>query len=518
MPSLTWLSRLRTPSPARLRAWIADFDARTELPMPSPWAIAVAVLGLLAFGVSVGKLMTPAQQGVTLLTASSRGTTNPTTGASPAAKPPPIAAQATPQEEPESKSEESASPQEGAQTAGTSAGKAGKSKNSESAGSGEGSSTPASAALPPIKHVFLIVLSDEGSAASFGAASQAPYLAKTLRQQGELLSNYYAVAGGELANEIALISGQGPDPQTVEDCPEYTDLMPGTIAAKGQAQGSGCVFPATTKTLADQLEAKRLSWRAYIEGVGDSATTQPPSCRRPSGGAVDPDHTPSATEGYVTWRNPFVYFHSLTDGPACASDDLGLDRLATDLKSAGETPSLAYIAPDRCEDGSPEPCAPGRPSGLAPADAFLRKVVPQIESSPAYKEGGLLAITFDQAPQTGAQADSSGCCVDGPFPNLPPASGGGGSGAPTGAGGAGQTAPSTEATGGGKVGLLLISKYVKPGSLNAIGDYNHFSLLRSIEDLFGLEPLGYAGATGLLAFDKSVYNGQGPGADDSTKR
>jgi len=56
------------------------------------------------------------------------------------------------------------------------------------------------------------------------------------------------------------------------------------------------------------------------------------------------------------------------------------------------------------------------------------------------------------------------------------------------------------------VGLLLISRYVKGGSVNVTGDYNHFSLLASIENLFGLSHLGYAGSQGLLAFDTSVYN------------
>ena len=56
------------------------------------------------------------------------------------------------------------------------------------------------------------------------------------------------------------------------------------------------------------------------------------------------------------------------------------------------------------------------------------------------------------------------------------------------------------------MGLLLISKYVKPGGLNVMGEYNDFSLLLSIEKLFGLKPLGYAGAKGLLPFDSSVYN------------
>ena len=74
--------------------------------------------------------------------------------------------------------------------------------------------------------------------------------------------------------------------------------------------------------------------------------------------------------------------------------------------------------------------------------------------------------------------------------------------ATTGATGAADATP----PGGGQVGLLLISKYVKPGSVSVTGQYNHFSLLASIEDLFGLSHLGYAGAQGLLAFDTSVYN------------
>src|SRR2546429_691750 len=61
---------------------------------------------------------------------------------------------------------------------------------------------PAGPTLPPVKHVFLIVLSDQGYEQAFGASSQAPFLAKTLVKQGELLTNYYAVAGGPLANQI----------------------------------------------------------------------------------------------------------------------------------------------------------------------------------------------------------------------------------------------------------------------------------------------------------------------------
>ncbi len=198
-----------------------------------------------------------------------------------------------------------------------------------------------------------------------------------------------------------------------------------------------------------------------------------------------------------------MYFHSVIDSPACASELVGLEQLGADLATAAKTPSLAYIVPDRCHDGSNEACAPGQQPGLASADAFLAKVVPQIESSAAYKAGGLIAITFDQAPQSGPEADSSGCCITSAYPNLPAGTtGASGTTGTTGASGttAGETA------GGGQVGLLLISKYVKPGSTSVTGQYNHFSLLASIEDLFGVSHLGYAGAPGLLVFDKSIYN------------
>jgi hypothetical protein len=52
---------------------------------------------------------------------------------------------------------------------------------------------------------------------------------------------------------------------------------------------------------------------------------------------------------------------------------------------------------------------------------------------------------------------------------------------------------------------LIISRYVKPGGANNT-PYNHYSLLRSLEDLFGLDHLGYAAQTGLKPFGEDVYN------------
>lgn len=350
--------------------------------------------------------------------------------------------------------------------------------------------------LPAVKHVFLIVLGENSYEEAFGPASPAPYLAQTLREQGELLSNYYAVTKGDLANQIALLSGQGPTVETAADCPTYTDIVPGTVAIGGQVEGSGCIYPAATPTLPGQLLEKELKWKAYVEDIGNGAAAgAPATCRHPALGGPDSSPAPLPGDAYVTWRNPAVYFHSLLDSPECAEDDVGLDRLAADLKSEKKTPALSYIVPNACHDGGELPCEPGQPAGPLAAEAFLRTVVPEIEASPAYKEGGLIAITSAQAPQAGPKVDTSACCASPAYPNLP---------APATTEPA--TGPVKPTGGGGRVGLLLISPFVAPGTSNESGYYNHFSLLLSIEELFGLEPLGYAAEPVLAPFDGTVYN------------
>jgi phosphatidylinositol-3-phosphatase len=363
-------------------------------------------------------------------------------------------------------------------------------KSSGSSGSSGGSSKSAASEpakkLPPVRHVFVIVLSDQPYASVFGPASAAAYLSGTLEHKGELLVHYDAVAHEELANEVALLSGQGPTAETAANCPSYTEIAPASIGAEEQVLGNGCVYPASTQTLAGQLAAKHLSWRAYVQGI-DEAGTQQGACAHPALGQADPTAVQSSSTGaYATFRNPFVYFDSVLDSPACEADDVGLDGLKGDLANAKRTPSFSYIVPDRCNDGNPTPCTPGAPSGLAPADAFLKQVVPEITGSKAYKESGLLVITVDEAPSSGEFADSSSCCGQPLFPNVPSKS------------------PVGVPRGGGAVGALLLSPYVKGGTTSQ-EPYNHFSLLRTIEDLFALKHLGYAGSSAVKSLEPALF-------------
>jgi hypothetical protein len=365
----------------------------------------------------------------------------------------------------------------------------GEKKSSEEEKSGESKSSAAkpATALPSFKHVFLIVLSDEPYAAMFGPEAKARYLAGTLEKKGELLLRYDAIAHEQLANEIALVSGQGPNAQTAANCPTYTALTPGGAGAEGQVLGSGCVYPASTPTLAGQLAAQHLTWKAYIQGI-DEPGAAPAACAHPALGAGDPTF---GAGPYATFRDPFVYFESVTSSSTCAADVVGLGALAGDLSAGAEsTPSLAYIVPDRCHDGGPTSCAPGAPSGPADADGFLESVVPEILASKAYKAGGLLVITSDEAPSSGESADSSSCCGQPAYPNLPPVEGHG--------------------RGGGAVGALLISPDVPAGKTSG-EQYNHFSLLRTIEDTFKLPHLGYAGLSAVKSLAPELFITPGKG-------
>ena len=242
--------------------------------------------------------------------------------------------------------------------------------------------------------------------------------------------------------------------------------------------------------------AAKKSWKAYVEGIGNGQAGEPTTCRHPASGELDPAQAPRPADPYETWRNPFVYFHAIVDSPECVERDVGLEQLAVDLKKEAMTPSFSYIVPSACHDGSEVACEPGAPTGLAAAQPFLETVIAEIEASPAYKKSGLIAITSAQARQDVPEPDASACCGTPEYPNLPPAE------APPPASG-----PVKESGGGGRVGMLLLSPFIEPGSVNESGYYNHFSFLLSIgEPLEVTPPPGYAAEPALSAFDDTVFN------------
>jgi hypothetical protein len=377
--------------------------------------------------------------------------------------------------------------------------------------------------------VFVIVLENKNYGDTFGTSTQDPYLQKTLVPMGGLLTEYYGTGHVSLDNYISLVSGQSPTPDTDNDCiPNLTGAAVGNfndVAFKGMTPDGqviatgGCIYPKHIKTLANQLSEAGYTWKGYMGDMGNDPSRESATCGHPTIG-VGTDNTntaeaPSAAvplgDAYATRHNPFVYFHSIIDSPSCNTHVVNLDaHLAKDLERTATTPNLVFITPNLCDDGhdgsgtgaAGTTCANGQPGGLTSIDTFLKKWVPKIMASPAYREDGLIVITFDESSfQTTETTSSAGqttvditfsgahCCNQQPGPNL--------------AGVRPTTIPLVntpalvenlviDGYGGDRIGALLLSPFVKPGSTSDTA-YNHYSLLRSLEDIFDIhEHLGYA--------------------------
>jgi hypothetical protein len=332
-----------------------------------------------------------------------------------------------------------------------------------------------------VGHLAVLLLENEDFDSTFPASGTppAPYLGATLVQHGRLLTQYYGIGHASLDNYIALVSGQAPNPETQADCSYYTDFAGSAGGPDGQAVGQGCVYPAQVKTLGDQLQAAGRTWRMYAEDMANVTGGKPATCRHgplnqsePWGGAN------SATDQYATRHVPFVYFHSIIDDQAaCDAHVVDLSLLPADLADANRTPQFLFLTPDVCSDGHDANCAnPQQKGGYAGIDAFLQAWVPRILSAPAFAKDGLLVLTFDEAEQSSPDA----CCNEQPGYNT--------------------AMPGLTGPGGGRIGALLLGPCIPSGSKDDT-PYNHYSFLRTAEDVFGLPHLGYAGQAGLKAID-----------------
>jgi len=306
-----------------------------------------------------------------------------------------------------------------------------------------------------IKHVWLIILENKSYDATFTGLNKNTYLWQTLPSQGVLLKNYYGTGHFSLDNYISLVSGQATEPDTQADCPFY-DKFSGTVDLAGSlktnpnygqvlspvgpnaaAGTNGCVYPADVPTLFNQLDAAGVSWKGYAQDLGNPDESGPRhdagveycgapySEPGPRGSTASPNPgSANGTDQYVPKHFPFPWFESIRDAGDCNEQHIAnlfssTDGLYHDLQSAATTPAFSWISPNNCSDGHDAVChgnnlsggfkkgtpleeatLPNEPvnytGGLYSADLFLEHVIPEIEESPAFKEGGLIDVTFDE--------------------------------------------------------------------------------------------------------------------------
>lgn len=146
-------------------------------------------------------------------------------------------------------------------------------------------------------------------------------------------------------------------------------------------------------------------------------------------------YTPASSGTYAKKHNPFVYFDDIRNVPTQCANDVPYTQLATDLQSSATTPNFVWITPNLCNDM--HDCS------VAVGDTWLKNNVAPILNSPAYTaQNSLVVITWDE----------------------------------------------NDGSSGNTVATLIISKSTPAGFRSAV-NYTHYSLLRTIEDAWGLAPL-----------------------------
>jgi len=261
---------------------------------------------------------------------------------------------------------------------------------------------PRAPSVPSFSHVFVIVMENHEYGSIIGSPA-APYI-NSLAGTYALATNYYGASHPSLPNYLALTAGSTFG--IASDC-------------------TTCYVGATN--IADQVEASGRSWKAYMEDM-------------PS-----PCFTGASAGNYAMKHNPFLYFNDIRNNAArCAAHVVPFTQFWGDM-SSGQVPNLTWITPNMCNDM--HDCA------VATGDGWLRSVVPTITASAAFRNGGVLFITWDEG------SSSAGCCGD---------------------------------SWGGRVATLVISPRVISGFRSSVAE-NHYGLLRTIEDGFHLAHLGAAG-------------------------
>jgi hypothetical protein len=144
---------------------------------------------------------------------------------------------------------------------------------------------------------------------------------------------------------------------------------------------------------------------------------------------------------YAKKHDPFMYFRDIRRRPARCHRIVPFREIRTDLEDG--LPDFAWITPDDCFNM--HSCA------VARGDRWLRRWVPRI--LPELGTRGILMVVFDEG------TSDAGCCGT--------------------------------RTGGGHVAAIIAGPGARD-SKRIAGDANHYSLLRLIEDVWGLDRLAHA--------------------------
>jgi hypothetical protein len=306
-----------------------------------------------------------------------------------------------------------------------------------------------------LDHVFVIMMENTSYKDLLSASNSYTGYIRRLAGTDGLATDYYGVTHTSLPNYVAATSGRTWGSHSDDDAQAaYLDH----------------------ENVVDELEAAHVTWKAYMQSLpyaGDTTDTA-------SGGL------------YVRKHDPFLLYPDVYDNPGRARQVVPLAQLRTDL-AGGHVPQFAWISPNVCDDmhgGAPQcpyasPANPSYQNDLyRDGDQFLRKWVGLITSSRAWTGHSAIFVTWDEGSYADVSPygplDDRGCCDS---PRVAASS----------------STPADETDladssvyGGGHIPMIVVQDHGL-GHVSESAPANHYSLLRTIEENWGLPLLGNAG-------------------------
>jgi hypothetical protein len=320
----------------------------------------------------------------------------------------------------------------------------------------------AAPAIPRYAHIFVIVEENKEYDQILDPAT-APNIAGLAAKYGNATKFYGEVHPSE-ANYVALLGG---DTFGIHDDDGFSCKAGDKDPFCGGSSAPGYPDHTThTPHLGMQLEAEGLTWKAYLENLpqpGSLAFT-----------ASDPalDDGTRKTALYASKHTGFDNFAQVQADPRRAEKLVGFDQLDRDLAS-GHLPSFALIVPNQCNEmhglvGPKVPPACSEKAALIRrGDEEVGDLVRRLQATAAWrsKDNVAIVVTFDE----GSGGDRQGCCA--------------------------MTPDATSNFGGGHIPTIVITNHGPRGVADPT-PYNHYSLLRTMEEAFGVKGrLGHAADT-----------------------
>ena len=330
-----------------------------------------------------------------------------------------------------------------------------------------GATNPSTEGVPRYDHIFLII--DENKSAKIIGGPEAPFLTMLSQTYG-YASRYYAVTHPSEPNYVAIVGGYtfGILDDDAFYC-HHGDKQPYCKSSWFPFYPNHTIDAPNIGT---QLATAHLTWKEYLQSI--------PSPGSLSVVASDPKD-PAGPEVYASKHSGLINFVDVQTSSSRAQELVGFDQLGSDLL-ANHIPNLAVIIPNLCNDmhgmrgdGVPEDCQSDNISGLvARGDAHAKAIVDEIMATQTWKSKDLdaIVITFDEDDHQGKE----GCC------------------------GINKDDPAN--SGGGHIPAIIITNH-GPRAMTDATHYSHYSLLRTMEDAFGITVhLSHAGDPGVVPMVK----------------